>query len=136
MNFIANHPFFLSLKDMARVKVNLPAQGDCWFFIDPRDKVSDFIANVKEEDAMINKLEVLTGGQKQSAVKSDEVLYEVLQDRSKPMFLRLNGMMYEFETKRAGANAVDLTETSTWFSQCEKLGMTNVHSSTLATIID
>lgn len=51
------------------------------------------------------------------------------------MFLRLNGMMYEFETQRAGTSTVDLAEKSTWFSQCEKLGLTNVHSSTLATII-
>lgn len=85
---------------------------------------------------MVSKLEVLTGqGAKPTQLKPNDVLYEVLQDRSKPMYLRLNDMMYEFETQRAGANTVDLAEKSTWFSQCEKLGLTNVHSSTLATII-
>ena len=47
--------------DSARVKINLPEQGDCWFFIQPEDSVMDFCARVQSEDPLISSLEVLQG---------------------------------------------------------------------------
>ena len=45
----------------ARVRVNLPENGDCWFFIQPEDSIDEFCAKVKAEDPLINSLEVLKG---------------------------------------------------------------------------
>ena len=45
----------------ARVKVNLPQRGQCWFFIEPEDKVQAFVDNVKAEDDKLTSVEILAG---------------------------------------------------------------------------
>ena len=48
----------------ARVRVNLPDRGLCWFFITPEDRVEDFATALKTEDNLVVSLEVMTGNNK------------------------------------------------------------------------
>ena len=65
----------------ARVKVNLPQAGQCWFFINPQDTVSQIVDSIKSEDNKISTAEVLTGtDNKQEVVRGSETLYTALQD--------------------------------------------------------
>ena len=45
--------------DMARVKVELPGQGESWFFISQDETVKRFIEELKHEEDKIEKIEVL-----------------------------------------------------------------------------
>ena len=120
---------------MARVKVSLPHEGDCWFFISPQDKVSDFVTAVKEEDPLINSVEVLSGANGESQLAETSMLYEELSDRQTPVFLKVNDMMYRFDSSKAGVESVSLEEKSDWFQQCQSLGIPLNHGSTITTII-
>ena len=49
----------------ARVKINLPHQGESWFFIDPKYTVQQFLHEVQAEDKdSITSLEILRGSGK------------------------------------------------------------------------
>ena len=69
---------------------------------------------MQEEDKnSIDSLEVLRG--KEGAVKSvgeNESLYEQLQDRTSPIFLKLNSMLYKFDTNSENACTLDLKEST------------------------
>ena len=135
----------------ARVRVNLPDNGDCWFFIQPEDSIDEFCAKVKAEDPMINTLEVLKGkSSKIEVCDGQESLFESLKGSKKPMYLRLNDILYRFgnpedESKIVSGTATtktnsdvgsfDLKETSPLFNQCKKLGLSNYQSSTIATLM-
>lgn len=62
-------------------------------------------------------------------------LYEQLQDRSQPIYLNLNDMMYKFDSTREAASALAINEPSDWFNVCKKNGLSNMHASTIATIL-
>ena len=66
----------------AKVKINLPNQGECWFFIDPVHTVGDFTTEVKLEDQdAISSLKILRSdkaGGAPKAVGQSEILYEQL----------------------------------------------------------
>ena len=122
--------------DMARVKVCLPQHGNCWFFINPNDTVSNFVEAVCNEDSKVKSLEILSGPDSApKAVKKTLPLYKVLNDRDTPVYLRLNNMLYQFANARVGEDKVDLTEQSQWFNQCKQAGLANMHSTTIATIL-
>ena len=120
---------------MARVKINLPERGDCWFFIDPRDKVEDFVSQVKTEDPQVKSVEVLSGGALTKPIEGQKYIYTALQDRTQPKFLKVNDMIYKFDSEKTGLHRLDLTEDSPWFATCKKQGLTNIQSSTIATIL-
>ena len=80
---------------MARVKINLPTQGESWFFIDPSQTVSDFVREVQSEDNQISSLEIMSGSSKSpKPANANEPLYKVLQDPYQSHYLKLNNMMY------------------------------------------
>ena len=121
---------------MARVKINLPTQGESWFFIDPTQTVQDFIKEVQGEDSNINSLEIMTGSSTNpKPATANENLYKVLQDPYTSHFLKLNNMMYSFGDKSLRKDTISLKETSTWFTQCQKAGLPDLHSSTVATLL-
>ena len=85
------------LMQMARVKLHLPKEGECWFFIKPEDTVATFIESVKNEDDEISKLEVLEeAGKSMKPVKDSAPLYSLIRDSQTPLFLSLNGMEFRF----------------------------------------
>lgn len=89
---------------MARVKVHLPATGDCWFFISPQLSVKDFLNEIKEEDNQIETLEILAGKKTQQPLADSSILYNELKDRTRPIFLKVNGdMMYRFDSDKTSA---------------------------------
>lgn len=45
----------------ARVMVNLPDRGNCWFFVTPTDRVEDLVSALQKEDSMVKSLEIMTG---------------------------------------------------------------------------
>ena len=51
--------YILLVVDMARVKVELPGQGESWFFISQDETVKRFIEELKHEEDKIEKIEVL-----------------------------------------------------------------------------
>ena len=55
------------LLDKARVKVSLPSQGTCWFFINPGTTMASFADRVKQEDPQIQSAEVLSESKKKKS---------------------------------------------------------------------
>ena len=120
----------------ARVKVNLPQAGQCWFFINPQDTVSQIVDSIKSEDTKISTAEVLTGtDKKQEVVRGSETLYSALQDNSRCFYLKLNDMLYKFDQGEAGQQTLDLTEKNPVYDMCKTEGLSNIQSSTVATIM-
>ncbi len=122
---------------MARVKVHLPATGDCWFFISPQLSVKDFLTEIKEEDNQIETLEILAGKKTQQPLAETSILYNELKDRTRPIFLKVNGdMMYRFDSDKTDATQkIDLKEKSKYFQQCKDANLSNIQSSTISTIL-
>ena len=95
---------------MARVKVELPGQGESWFFISQDETVKKFIEGLKHEEDRIETIEVLretSSGNKTPMAEKDK-LFEALQQRTTPMYLKINDMTYKFDTTRDA----DMTELS------------------------
>jgi hypothetical protein len=46
------------LMQMARVRVHLPQEGDCWFFIRPDETAATFRDEVDKEDALVNMVQL------------------------------------------------------------------------------
>ena len=89
--------------NMARVKINLPERGDSWFFIDQDATVKDFAKLVKQEDSKISNLEFVSGKPSEGnskALAQNDLLFNVLQDRTTPTYLKLNDMLYKFDSTR------------------------------------
>ena len=69
-------------------------------------------------------------------------MFQALRGRKKPLYLRLNDILYRFGTEKndstsgTAAAKMDLKETSQLYSTCKKAGLTNFISSTIATIMN
>ena len=61
----------------ARVMVNLPERGKCWFFVNSDDRIEDFQNAVKSEDSQVENIEVLFGSGKKTKA-AETPLYELL----------------------------------------------------------
>ena len=76
--------------------------------------MQDFVTEVQAEDKdAITSLQILrgkTGATK--PVKESDSLYDQLQDRSTPIYLKLNEMMYKFDTQTERGSEIDLSEKS------------------------
>ena len=125
--------------NMARVKINLPGRGDSWFFIDQDATVRDFSKLVKEEDPEISNLEIVSGKPSSGSSKAlaqNDMLFDVLEDRTAPIYLKLNDMLYKFDSARdANQAGIDLIETDHWYDECRNAGLANLHSSTISNIL-
>ena len=108
--------------NMARVKINLPGRGDSWFFIDHEATVNDFTKTVKQEDPEISNLELVSGkpaSDKSKTLAQNDLLFNVLEDRQAPIYLKLNDMLYKFDSSReTDSTGIDLTETNQWYDEC------------------
>ena len=125
--------------NMARVKINLPGRGDSWFFIEREATVNEFTKIVKQEDPEISNLEFVSGkptSGKSKTLAQNDLLFNVLEDRQSPIYLKLNDMLYKFDSARDTDSAgIDLTETNQWYDECKTAGLANLHSSTISNII-
>ena len=101
----------------ARVKLALPAKGNCWFFIDPELSVAAFKERCSSEDKTIESVEVLLGA-KASPAQDQTSLYSLLSDRESPVYLRLNNINFMFDTQRTQLS-MEIRETSPWFNHCK-----------------
>ena len=101
----------------ARVKLALPAKGNCWFFIDPELSVAAFKERCSSEDKTIESVEVLSGA-KASPAQDQTSLYSLLGDRESPVYLRLNNINFMFDTQRTQLS-MEIRETSPWFNHCK-----------------
>ena len=125
--------------NMARVKINLPGRGDSWFFIDQDATVHDFSKLVKQEDPDISNLEIVSGkpsSGESKALAQNDLLFNALEDRTAPIYLKMNDMLYKFDSSMdADQAAIVLDETDQWYDECKKAGLASIHSSTIANII-
>ena len=106
---------------MARVKVELPGQGESWFFISQDETVQKFINDLKYEEDSIDKIEVLRETETGSIapMPPKAMLFEALEKRQEPVYLRINDMTYKFDmTRDADMTELSLEDTDKWFSEC------------------
>ena len=122
------------LMQVAQVKLHLPKEGDCWFFIKPQDTVSQFLQSVKSEDADIKEVDIVTTNGKK--VVDSDIMYQKLQDSKTPIFLRLNGSEYKFDDNSLARDLqATLSDTCQWFDQCKAAGLSNFHATTISTAL-
>lgn len=126
------------LMQMARIKVQLPQEGDTWFFVRPNDTIENFRNEISSEDDQIKTVEVFESadGKARKELKESASLYETLKSSQSRVILSLNGMEYEFdrECKVRPENLFEESKAS-WFTKCRQANLSKMHSSTIATVL-
>ena len=114
------------LINTAQIKISLPEKGETVFFVSPETSVQDFKQKCQDEDSCISKVEILRGNSTEPVADEETVsLYDLLKVRDIPLYLKLNNILYQFQTQRMNQSQkqLQINEISNWYSYCQDLGM-------------